>query len=194
MQTNVISTNKVSAEDAQNAIKTILRYIGENPSDDRLLHTPRRVIETCDQIFNGYRESADAVLNCKHEMKALSSNPIIIKDIDFHSICEHHLLPFSGKITVAYEPSEKIVGIGKIRKIVEIFSKRLQIQERITAQICETIFSSDLKPQGVAVFINAIHSCSYVKDRLSTQSSLTTMHFCGSLNNREAQKNLITMI
>jgi GTP cyclohydrolase I len=194
MQTNIISTNKVSVEEAQNAIKTILRYIGENPSDDRLLDTPRRVIETCDQIFNGYKESADTVLNCKHEMKALSSNPIIIKDIDFHSICEHHLLPFSGKITVAYEPSEKIVGIGKIRKIVEIFSKRLQIQERITAQICETICNSDLKPQGVAVFINAIHSCSYVKDRLSTQSSLTTMHFCGSLNNREAQKNLITMI
>jgi GTP cyclohydrolase I len=186
--------SKASKDQFLKAIGVVLSYIGEDPTDPRLLRTPARVIESCDKIFAGYNEDPESILRGEHKMSAFSKNPIIIKDIDFHSICEHHLLPFSGKVTVAYEPGEKIVGIGKIRKIVEIFSKRLQIQERITFQICETIYNSDLKPNGVAVFVNARHSCSYVKDYLSTQSTLSTMHFCGSLTDVVGKNNLMSMI
>jgi GTP cyclohydrolase I len=186
--------SKASREEFLKAIGVILSYIGEDPADSRLLRTPARVIESCDKIFAGYNEDPESILRGEHKMFAFSNSPIIIKDIDFHSICEHHLLPFSGEVTIAYEPGEKIVGIGKIRKIVEIFSKRLQIQERITFQICETIYNSDLKPNGVAVFVNARHSCSYVKDSLSTQSVLATMHFCGSLSDENSQRKLIEII
>ena len=194
MLPNLSKENKVQKSEAIEAIKVILRYIGENPNDERLVRTPERVIQAYDKLFEGYSQNPEDVIKGEVEMKAFSSYPIIIKDIEFHSICEHHMLPFSGNVTVIYEPNEKIIGIGKIRKIVEIFSKRLQIQERITSQICETIYNSDLHPLGVAVFVNAKHSCSYVKDYLPNMSSLTTMHFCGCLRNQESRESLMRMI
>ena len=172
---------KPSKTEFLDAIKTILSYIDHNLPDDRLSKTPDRVCNFYNTMFNGYHENDSEVISSSCEINEYGSNPIVIEGISFHSICEHHLLPFSGEATITYIPNDKIIGIGKFRKIIEIFSKRLQLQEKLTKEICEAIYVSDLNPLGVNVKLTAKHSCSYVKDYLDTQTLVTTTYSAGSL-------------
>jgi GTP cyclohydrolase I len=140
----------------EDAVRLFLEGIGEDAGREGLQDTPRRISAMCDEIFSGMGQNADAHLS---KTFTAGHNEIIIeKDIGFYSVCEHHLRPFFGKVHIAYVPGEKVVGISKLARTVEVYARRLQIQERMTFQIAEAIMGN-LKPQGVAVMAQAEHTC-----------------------------------
>ena len=152
-------------------IVSILAEIGEDPKREGLLETPKRVAKAYEFLTRGYRKDIDEVLNGA----IFSENydeMVIVKEIDFYSLCEHHMIPFYGKVHVAYIPDGKIVGISKIPRIVDVFARRLQIQERMTQQIADTI-NDYLHPQGVAVVSEAFHMCMMMRG-VQKQNSITT--------------------
>ncbi|MCL4805601.1 MAG: GTP cyclohydrolase I FolE [Anaerolineae bacterium] len=139
------------------AVTTILRAVGEDPEREGLLSTPNRVARAYDELLIGYRVDPVALLN-NALFDVTYSEMVIVTDIDFYSLCEHHMLPFIGKAHVAYIPDKKVVGLSKIPRIVEVFARRLQIQERMTRQIAELI-DELLNPLGVAVVVDGLHMC-----------------------------------
>ena len=140
----------------QQAVKMLLEGIGEDPSRPGILHTPQRVAEMYEEIFSGHRMDPDEIVACVPSEQ--HDEIIIVKDIPFYSICEHHLLPFHGKAHVAYMPTGKIVGLSKIARVVEAYARRLQIQERLSTDIAECLMRT-LKPRGVMVILEAEHLC-----------------------------------
>jgi GTP cyclohydrolase I len=141
----------------QDIIRQLLAALGENPSREGLLDTPRRVEKALKFLTSGYTADVDTVLN--NALFTVDYNEmVIVKDIDFYSLCEHHLLPFFGRCHIAYIPKGKVIGLSKIPRLVEVFARRLQIQERLTSQIAETI-REKIQPLGVAVVIEATHLC-----------------------------------
>jgi GTP cyclohydrolase I len=141
----------------QEIIRRLLAELGEDPSREGLLDTPKRVEKALRFLTSGYSADVDTVLN--NALFTVDYNEmVIVKDIDFYSLCEHHLLPFFGKCHVAYIPQGRVIGLSKIPRLVEIFSRRLQIQERLTSQIAETL-SEKVQPLGVAVVVEASHLC-----------------------------------
>jgi GTP cyclohydrolase I len=141
----------------QDLIRNLLAELGEDPSREGLLNTPKRVEKALKYLTGGYDADVDQVLNGAL-FTVDYSEMVIVKDIDFYSLCEHHLLPFFGKCHVAYLPDKKVVGLSKIPRVVEVFSRRLQIQEKLTTQIAKAIESA-LKPKGVGVVIECLHLC-----------------------------------
>lgn len=152
-------------------ITSILTEMGEDPNREGLLKTPKRVAKAYEFLTRGYRKDIEKVLN-----GAIFSEDydemVIVKDIDYYSLCEHHMIPFYGKVHVAYIPNGKIVGISKIPRIVDVFARRLQIQERMTQQIADTI-NDALHPQGVAVVCEGYHMCMMMRG-VQKQNSITT--------------------
>jgi GTP cyclohydrolase I len=141
----------------QEIIRQLLAELGEDPSREGLLDTPKRVEKALRFLTSGYSADVDTVLN--NALFTVDYNEmVIVKDIDFYSLCEHHLLPFFGKCHIAYIPSGRVIGLSKIPRLVEIFARRLQIQERLTSQIADTI-SDKIQPLGVAVVVEATHLC-----------------------------------
>ena len=138
-------------------IESLLKELGENPARDGLLETPRRVSSAYQFLTQGYQQDPRALLN-EAIFDEDCDEMVIVKDIDFYSLCEHHLLPFFGRIHVAYIPDGKVVGLSKIPRLVEMFARRLQVQERLTMQVAETI-EQVLQPRGVAVVAESIHLC-----------------------------------
>jgi GTP cyclohydrolase I len=141
----------------QELIRTLLAELGEDPRREGLLNTPRRVETALKFLTSGYRANIDTVLN-DALFTVDYSEMVIVKDIDFYSLCEHHLLPFFGKCHVAYIPTTKVIGLSKVPRLVDVFSRRLQVQERLTSQIAETI-REKIGPLGVAVVMEATHLC-----------------------------------
>ena len=141
----------------QEIIRQLLAEIGEDPSREGLVDTPKRIEKSLRFLTGGYRADVDAVLN-NALFTVDYSEMVIVKDIDFYSMCEHHLLPFFGKCHVAYIPNGRVIGLSKIPRIVDIFARRLQVQERLTSQIADTI-DQKIKPLGVAVVTEAAHLC-----------------------------------
>jgi len=146
-----------SGDTLEDAVRSILRGVGEDSSREGLVRTPRRVAESLRYLTHGYTQDVDKVLNealfsvCYDEM-------VIVKDIEIFSLCEHHLLPFFGRCHVAYIPDTKVIGLSKVPRLVDVFARRLQVQERLTTQIAETIMDK-IKPLGVGVVIEAKHLC-----------------------------------
>ena len=141
----------------QDEIRRLLEQIGEDPSREGLRETPRRVEKSLQFLTSGYRTDVDAVLN-NALFTVDYSEMVIVRDIDFYSLCEHHLLPFFGRCHVAYLPHGKVIGLSKIPRLVDMFARRLQVQERLTSQIAETILEK-IDPLGVAVVMEATHLC-----------------------------------
>ncbi|HEX9657917.1 MAG TPA: GTP cyclohydrolase I FolE [Bacteroidota bacterium] len=155
----------------ESLVTDILIGIGEDPEREGLRRTPHRVARAYEYLTKGYREDVAAVLNgAVFEEKY--NEMVIVRDIDFFSLCEHHMIPFYGKAHVAYIPNGKIVGLSKIPRVVEVFARRLQVQERLTQQIAETLFNV-LNPEGVAVVIEARHMCMMMRG-VEKQNSLAT--------------------
>jgi GTP cyclohydrolase I len=155
----------------ERTFRDLLEQLGEDPEREGLLRTPHRVARAMRFLTNGYGEDIQTVLNGAIFQEKYSEM-VVVKDIDFFSMCEHHLLPFYGKAHVAYVPNGKIVGLSKIPRIVEVFSRRLQVQERLTQQIAETLFGA-LTPDGVGVVIEARHMCMMMRG-VEKQNSLAT--------------------
>ncbi len=170
--------NKPSKEEAQKAIRTLLEYIGENPDRDGLKMTPHRVIKSYSELYSGYSMNIDEILSTKFFDIAEFHDFIVLKDIRFKSTCEHHMLPIVGKVDIAYMPSNAVVGISKLARVVEVFARRLQIQEKMTAQIAESI-QKHLNPEGVAVRVAATHFCMSARGVQQDNSIMDTTHYTG---------------
>ncbi|HEY7290786.1 MAG TPA: GTP cyclohydrolase I FolE [Vicinamibacterales bacterium] len=141
----------------QELIRTLLKELGEDPDREGLVNTPKRVAKAYEFLTSGYRADIEKVLN-NALFTVDYSEMVIVKDIDFYSLCEHHLLPFFGKCHVAYIPSNRVIGLSKIPRLVDVFARRLQVQERLTQQIANTIRET-INPLGVAVVVEATHLC-----------------------------------
>jgi GTP cyclohydrolase I len=151
------STQDAQMEEMMAAVKTLLQGVGEDPEREGLLKTPKRVAEAMQFLTQGYQQSLDELVNGAIFDEG-HNEMVLVRDIDVFSLCEHHMLPFMGKAHVAYIPHQKVVGLSKLARIVEMYSRRLQVQERLTRQIAEAI-QTILDPQGVAVVIEATHMC-----------------------------------
>ena len=173
--------------DLEESIRKILTLIGEEPGREGLVRTPQRVAKALEFLTSGYRQDVGKVLNGAIFTEKYDEM-VIVKDIDFFSLCEHHLLPFFGKAHVAYIPNGKIVGLSKIPRIVEIFSRRLQVQERMTQQVAESLYQS-LHPDGVGVVIEARHLCMMMRGVEKQNSLATTSAMLGSFRDDERTRN-----
>jgi GTP cyclohydrolase I len=162
----------------ESLIRGILEGLGEDPSREGLHKTPERVTKMFEFLTKGYTEDVSEVLK-KAVFTERYSEMVIVKDIDFYSLCEHHMLPFYGKCHIAYIPKGKIVGLSKLPRLVEVFSRRLQVQERLTQQIADTLYQV-LKPQGVGVVMEARHLCMMMRGVEKQNSVATTSAMLGS--------------
>ncbi len=177
----------LNQEKIQNLIKDLLIEIGEDPSREGLIQTPRRVAEAYEFLCSGYEQNIEKVLN-NAIFTEKYDEMVLVKNIDFYSMCEHHMLPFYGKVHVAYIPNGKIVGLSKIPRIVEVFARRLQVQERMTQQIADTI-DKYLEPIGVGVVSEAYHMCMMMRGVEKQNSSATTSAMHGIFKEDEKTRN-----
>ncbi len=162
----------------QHLVRDLLSALGEDPDREGLVNTPKRVEKALTFLTSGYAANIDEVLN--NALFTVDYNEmVIVKDIDFYSLCEHHLLPFFGKCHVAYLPSDRVIGLSKIPRLVDVFSRRLQVQERLTSQIAETI-QEKIAPLGVAVVIEATHLCMSMRGVEKQNSLAVTSSMLGS--------------
>jgi len=172
--------------------KEVLRLIGEDPEREGLLKTPERIAKALQYTTQGYHQDADQVLNSAKFHEDISEM-IIVKDIELYSMCEHHMLPFFGKAHIAYIPNGWITGLSKIARVVDIFARRLQVQERLTTQILDAIKSS-LNPLGVAVVIEASHLCMMMRGVQKQNSVTTTSAFFGEFEKQSTRNEFINLI
>tara|TARA_B110001454_G_C12580102_1_gene375750 strand:+ start:42 stop:653 length:612 start_codon:yes stop_codon:yes gene_type:complete len=170
---------EISDEQAEAAIKTIIQWIGEDPNREGLLSTPKRVVKAFKEYFKGYTEDPQKLLTKTFGEVEGYDDMVIEKNISLQSHCEHHMAPIIGVAHVAYIPSDKVVGLSKLARVVEVFSKRLQTQERLTMQIASTIMEV-LQPRGVAVTIDAAHQCMTNRGIKKENATTVTNYFLGA--------------
>jgi GTP cyclohydrolase I len=164
--------------EAEAAIRTLIRYAGDNPEREGLMDTPRRVIEAYEEFFAGYSQDPMEILSRTFEEVHGYDDLVMVRDIRLESHCEHHMLPIVGVAHIAYLPRDRVVGISKLARVIDIFAKRLQTQETMTAQIAEAIEKA-LKPRGVAILIDALHQCMTIRGVHKPNASTITTRFTG---------------
>tara|TARA_R110000796_G_scaffold14011_13_gene45517 strand:- start:12606 stop:13226 length:621 start_codon:yes stop_codon:yes gene_type:complete len=165
-------------EEVQEAVRTLLRWSGEDPEREGLIDTPKRVARAWKEYCEGYAENPAMHLARTFEEVGGYDELVLLKDIPFHSHCEHHMAPIIGKASIAYMPTDKVVGISKLARVLHGFARRLQVQERLTAEVAECIWEN-LKPDGVAVVIEASHSCMTARGVRTPGVSMTTSRLLG---------------
>jgi GTP cyclohydrolase I len=190
-----LSTELTSVTSAtfEELVREMIVRLGEDPGREGLVRTPERVHRAYQHLMKGYKEDAEAMLK-----KALFSvdydEMVIVKDVEMFSLCEHHMLPFFGKVHVAYIPKGKVIGLSKIPRLIEIFSRRLQIQERLTTQIAETIQNA-IQPQGVGVVIEARHLCMMMRGVEKQHSAAVTSSMLGCFRDeQETRSEFLSLI
>jgi GTP cyclohydrolase IA len=167
-----------SRRDAEAAVRTLIAYIGDNPGREGLLDTPRRVVSAFEELYGGYRESAAEVLDRTFSEMGTYDDFVLVRNIPFHSHCEHHMMPFQGRAHVAYMPIERVVGLSKIARLIDVYARRLQTQEHLTSQVV-TAIDEVLKPRGVAVMVEAEHTCMSLRGVEKHGTSTVTTQFTG---------------
>ncbi|MBD2357751.1 GTP cyclohydrolase I FolE [Tolypothrix sp. FACHB-123] len=177
---------KVTEQDMVQAVRTLLIGLGENPDREGLLNTPERVVKALKFLTSGYHQSLDELLNGAVFTEDVSEM-VLVRDIDIFSSCEHHILPIIGRAHVAYIPNGKVIGLSKIARICEMYARRLQVQERLTAQIADAL-QELLKPQGVAVVIEATHMCMVMRGVQKPRSWTTTSAMRGMFANDDKMR------
>ena len=181
-------TKIVSDKDAEDAFKTILQWIGEDPQREGLLETPKRVVKAFKEYFKGYKEDPNLVLDKTFGDVEGYDDMVVQKNISVQSHCEHHMAPIIGKAHVAYIPRDRVVGLSKLARVVEVFSKRLQTQERLTMQIANTLMKS-LNAKGVAVTIDSTHQCMTMRGIKKEQASTVTNYYLGQFKEDLSYQN-----
>ena len=174
----ILDTKKVSDKEAEEAFKTILTWMGEDPSREGLLETPKRVVKAFKEYFGGYTEDANKILEKTFGDVEGYDDMVVEKNISVSSHCEHHMAPIVGTAHVAYIPNKRVVGLSKLARVVEVFSKRLQTQERLTMQVAKALMES-LDAKGVAVTIDAAHQCMTMRGIKKENATTVTNYFLG---------------
>ena len=194
---NIKTTKKParpSPEEAKEAVRTLIRWAGDEPTREGLVETPKRVIEAYREFYAGYEEDPEAVLAKTFDDVAGYDEVVLLKNMSFESHCEHHMVPIIGRAHIAYLPDQKVVGISKIARLLDIFSKRLQTQEIMTKQIADTI-DRVLQPKGVAVIVDANHECMSTRGVHKTGSTTVTIQMRGIYKtDHEARAELMRMV
>ena len=179
---------KPNTEQAEQAIKTLLEYIGEDPSREGLIETPKRVIKSYAEFFKGYEEDPDKILVKTFKDVEGYDEIVLLKNMRLESYCEHHMVPIIGKAHVAYLPNDKVVGISKIARVLDVFAKRLQTQERLTMQVALAIEKA-LEPKGVAVIIDSMHQCMTTRGVHKSETSTVTSFMLGIFRKDEKSRS-----
>ena len=184
----ILENNKISDQEAEEAFKTILSWLGEDPTREGLLETPKRVMKAYKEYFAGYKIDPTKILDKTFGDVDGYDDMVIQKNISIQSHCEHHMAPIIGKAHVAYIPKERVVGLSKLARVVEVFSKRLQTQERLTMQVAKTLMES-LDAKGVAVTIDSTHQCMTMIGIKKEQASTVTNYYLGQFKEDLSYQN-----
>ncbi len=176
----------MSQKEFENAVRTMIESVGEDSSREGLLKTPARVFKAYEYMFGGYKEDAEAILSSAL-FQSSNDEMVVIKDIEFYSTCEHHLLPIIGHAHVAYIPDGKVVGLSKIPRVVDVFARRMQIQEQLTEQIADAILET-IAPKGVAVVIQARHMCMEMRGVEKVNSTTTSSALRGLFKRNDSTR------
>ncbi|HZP78680.1 MAG TPA: GTP cyclohydrolase I FolE [Pseudolabrys sp.] len=183
-----------SREQAEEAVRTLIAYAGDDPSREGLLDTPKRVIGAYEEVYQGYRECPVEVLDRTFGEIGSYDDFVLVRDIGFNSHCEHHMMPFYGKAHIAYMPVERVVGLSKLARLLDVYAKRLQTQEHLTSQIA-TAIEEILKPRGVAVMLEAEHMCMSLRGVQKAGALTVTTHFSGLFReDANEQVRFMTMV
>ena len=185
---------EISQDQAEKAVKILIEYIGENPNREGLLETPKRVIKSFKEFYAGYHQDPEELLFKTFEDIEGYNDIVLLKNINFESHCEHHMVPIIGRASIGYYPNKRVVGISKLARVLDAFAKRLQTQETMTAQIINCIDKA-LQSKGTAVFINAEHHCMSTRGVLKNDVTMTTNQFSGCfLEDVNLQDRFLNMI
>ena len=184
----ITESKKISDKEAEEAFKTILSWMGEDPNREGLLETPKRVVKAFKEYFKGYKEDPNQILDKTFGDVEGYDDMVVQKNISVQSHCEHHMAPIIGKAHVAYIPKDRVVGLSKLARVVEVFSKRLQTQERLTMQIANTLMKS-LDAKGVAVTIDSTHQCMTMRGIKKEQASTVTNYYLGQFKEDLSYQN-----
>ena len=171
--------NRPTRAAAEDAVRTLIRWAGDDPGREGLAGTPSRVVRSFEEFFSGYEEDPVAILQRTFEETNGYDEMVVLRDIRFESHCEHHMVPIIGRAHIAYLPRQRVVGISKLARVLEVYSRRLQIQEKLTAQIATTI-NEVLQPKGVGVVIDAAHQCMTTRGVHKPGMSMVTSHMIGT--------------
>ena len=189
-----VRVRRPSREEALDAVRTLIRWAGDDPEREGLLGTPDRVVRSYAEFFSGYDEDPVALLQRTFEEMDGYDEIVMLKDIRFESHCEHHILPIIGKAHIAYLPDHRVVGISKLARVVEAYARRLQVQEKMNAQIANTI-QKVLKPKGVAVVIEAAHQCMTTRGVHKTGVTMVTSTMLGAFrDNSDTRREFLNII
>ena len=186
------SLQRPSRREAEEAVATLLRWVGEDPTREGLVDTPARVAKTWEEMFSGYEQDPVAMLSRTFEEVGGYEDMVLMRDITFHSHCEHHAVPIHGVAHVAYVPDGRVVGLSKIARVVDIFAHRLQTQENLTAQIAGAIQDA-LEPKGVAVMVEADHMCMVMRGIRKEGSRTVTATYTGVFEDRAEQDRFLQL-
>jgi GTP cyclohydrolase I len=192
MKQHLAEETSLASASYEELAREMLARLGEDPDREGLLKTPERVHKAMQHLTKGYQEDAEAIL--KGALFTVNYDEmVIVKDIEMFSLCEHHILPFFGKVHVAYIPNGKVIGLSKMPRLVELFSRRLQVQERLTTQIAETI-QEVIKPQGVGVVCEARHLCMMMRGVEKQHSSAVTSAMLGAFRDLDTRSEFLSLI
>jgi GTP cyclohydrolase I len=184
---------KPSLEEAEAAVRTLIAFAGDDPAREGLRDTPARVVGAYEELFRGYRECPLDVLDRTFSEIGRYDDLVLIRDVPFASHCEHHMAPFLGKAHVAYIPVERVVGLSKLARLIDVYARRLQTQEHLTSQVA-TAIDEILKPRGVAVMLEAEHLCMSMRGVQKSGVSTVTTQFTGSFREATEQMRFITLV
>jgi GTP cyclohydrolase I len=183
-----------SREEAERAVRTLIAWTGDDPDRDGLRDTPKRVVKAFEDFYAGYRASSAEALERTFEDLGDYDDIVILRDIPFYSHCEHHMVPIVGRAHVAYYPGEKVVGLSKLARVIDIYARRLQTQERLTSQVV-TAIDEALKPRGIAILIEAEHQCMTLRGIQKHGASTVTTQFTGVFRDDPAeQQRFLTLV
>lgn len=184
--------NHIVSSENKNKIKDLLCELGENPDRDGLINTPKRFLKSLEYLTSGYESDVKAIFE-KAMFDVEYQDMVIVRDIEFYSLCEHHMIPFYGRVHVGYIPEGKVVGLSKIPRAVEVFARRLQVQERLTNEIAESMYNT-LNPLGVGVVVEAYHLCMMMRGIQKQSSYTVTSAMLGNFKSQETRSEFLKLI